>query len=176
MYSSKVNLHLQIASIFLACSMPVYAGVSCSDLEYGTAKYQENMEILAAAAHLEGNYFNRYHEELVSAVCKGDSSAAQKLINIGSVSSKDAQAIVQVLGVKPVAPVEGSVADRNYAYAREKMSQLGLSEALSDNVAMYFAYKPSSECGAISKKALNGDQSSIALLLSSPSFCVWNYK
>lgn len=154
----------------------VLAGLSCSEVQYGSPKYQENMEKLAISAHLQGNFYNRYQEDYVGAVCKGDAATAQQLIDVGSVSVEEGKAINQLLGIPQGPSSERSDAGRNYADARQKMSQLGLSEASSDNVAMYFAHKPTSECALVAKKALGGDQPSISTLRDNPSYCVWDYQ
>ena len=56
-----------------------------------------------------------------------------------------------------------------------QLSDLGLCSACADNVANYLMSKPNSRCTRLAKKALNGNENAIDVLVSNPDYCVWNY-
>ena len=45
------------------------ADVSCKDVKYGSDFYSDKMDELASGSSLPGDNYNRYHEDVVSALC-----------------------------------------------------------------------------------------------------------
>ena len=147
------------------------AMLNCSDVTYGSDDYFDNMEKLAIEARLPDNYFNRYHESVVSDLCKGDIEAVESSIDYGFVKRSEVEGIKEALGMD-----KRSSIGRRYQYSREKLSyEMGLSSAFSDNVAQYYTQKPNSKCGKLAKSALDGNPISIKTLQSYPEYCIWNY-
>lgn len=146
------------------------AGVKCSDVKYGNENYHEKMDELAKLARLPDNYYNRYHEDVVSNLCKGDAKGIKGLIESGHVNKSEVEAIKEVLGM------DGrSDTGKSYGYSRKKFSDMGLCSACSDNVAQYYTKAPNSKCGKLAKQALEGNPNAIEELQSFPSYCTWKY-
>jgi len=161
-----------ILLVFLSVLLPfsANAGVKCSDVKYGNENYHEKMEELAKLARLPDNYYSRYHEDVVSSLCKGNVKGIKGLIDRGYVKKSEVEAIKEVLGM------DGrSDAGKSYGYSREKFSDMGLCSACADNVAQHYTKTPNSKCGKLAKQALEGNPSAIEELQSFPSYCTWKY-
>src|SRR5208337_5135595 len=74
-----------------------FAQMSCADLKHGKPNYHEKMDELAKRAGLPDNYWSRYHESVVSALCSGDTKEVDNLIDNGYVKIKEVQGIARVL-------------------------------------------------------------------------------
>ena len=147
------------------------AVLSCSDVTYGSDNYFDNMEKLAIEARLPDNYFNRYHESVVSDLCKGNMDEIESSIDYGFVKRSEVEGIKEALGMD-----ERSSQGSSYQYSREKFShEMGLSSAFSDNVAQYYIQKPNSKCGKLAKSAIEGNPRSIKVLQDYPEYCTWDY-
>lgn len=145
--------------------------LDCSDLTYGSDNYFDNMEKLAIEARLPDNYFNRYHESVVSDLCKGNMNDIESSIDYGFVKRSEVEGIKEALGLD-----KRSSIGRRYQYSRERLSyEMGLSSAASDNVAQYFTQEPNSKCGKLAESALKGNPKSIKVLQSEPEYCIWDY-
>lgn len=164
-----VNFSAILGAILLANT--ANAILNCSDVTYGSDDYFDNMEKLAVEARLPDNYFNRYHESVISDLCKGDTTTAESWIDNGYVKRSEVEAIKEVLGLD-----ERSSQGSSYQYSREKFShEMGLSSAFSDNVAQYYTQKPNSKCGKLAKSAIEGNPRSIKVLQDYPEYCIWRY-
>jgi len=142
-----------ILSLTSACSAS--AQMSCSDVKYGNPRYHENMDELAKRAGLPDNYWSRYDEDVVSALCSGNIKSVNQLIEAGSVKAEEAQAIAKVLG-KTFKPRQQSEAGKSYAQAKSKFLEMGACSACADNIAQFYTKRPASTCGKLAKAALGG--------------------
>jgi hypothetical protein len=166
---------LQVLILFTALiSSSVFAGIRCSDVKYGNDNYSEKMEELAKIAKFPGNNFSRYHEDAVSALCKGDVETVNGLIDDGYVDAKDIKAISKILG-KAYKTKKRSEVGESYGYSKDKFVNMGLCSACADNVAQHYTKKPSSPCGKLAKQALEGNPDAIGALREFPDYCTWKY-
>ncbi|WP_230656892.1 hypothetical protein [Psychrobacter sp. I-STPA10] len=154
-------------------SISSYAVLTCDDVKYdGNESYGDNMEILAKEARLPDNYFNRYHEDVVSNMCKGDEASIEWMIDTGYVRRSEVEGIREALGLD-----ERTETGRSYEYSRNRFYwDMNLSSAFSSNVADYYVHKPESQCGQLAKQALEGNPRAIAELQKQPDYCTWNYE
>lgn len=146
------------------------AGVKCSDVKYGNENYHQKMEELAKLARLPDAYYNRYHEDVVSDLCKGNLKGVNSSIDNGFVKKSEVESIKEVLGID-----NRSDTGKSYGYAKQKFSEMGLCSACADNVAQHYTKKPNSKCGKLAKQALEGNPSAIGNLQSFPTYCKWKY-
>lgn len=144
------------------------AALECKDVKYSNDNYHENMEVLAIEAGLEGSYFTRYHEAVVSELCgySEDDGYVEHMIDIDYVTSSEVEGIKEVLGLD-----DRSYAGRNYENARHKLNTMGLSSAGASIAASFYAYEPDSKCGKLAKAALEGNQRAILVLKNEPAYC-----
>lgn len=146
------------------------AGVKCSDVKYGNENYHEKMEELAKLARLPDGYYNRYHEDVVSDLCKGNAKGIKSSIDNGFIKKSEVEAIKETLGIDN-RPDTG----KSYGYSRQKFQDMGLCSACADNVAQHYTKKSSSKCGKLAKQALEGNPNAIEELQSFPDYCTWKY-
>lgn len=146
------------------------AAVRCADVTYGNKNYSEKMEELARLARLRDDYYNRYHEEVVSDLCKGKITNVKKMIDNGDVESSEVESIKEVLGL-----TKRSDVGQSYGFSKKKFIEMGLCGACADNVAQYYTKKPTSQCGVLAKKALEGNPIAVEDLLTFRKFCEWKY-
>ncbi len=151
-----------------------FAEISCRDLKYGTPRYQDKMDELAKRARLPDNYWSRYHESVVSALCSGDTKTVDSLIDNGFVKANEAQGIAKVLG-KTYRAKQRSETGKSYGYSKEKFLEMGACNACADNIAQYYTKKPNSPCGKLAKQALEGNPDAIKKLVDFPEYCQWKY-
>lgn len=144
--------------------------VPCSSVKYGNDRYHENMEALAKEVGLPDNYYSRYHEDAVKAICEGQESQLAGLIDAGYVKATEVAALKRVL-VRD----DRSALGKSYESSREKFSSLGLCESCADNVAQYYTRQPASQCGRLAKQALEGDPAAVRELQTFPEYCTWKY-
>lgn len=156
--------------LLILMSFTANAGVKCSDVKYGTENYHEKMEELAKLARLPDDYYNRYHEDVVSYLCEGNIKEIESLIDNGFVKSSEVEAIKEALSKN-----KRSEIGQSYGDSREKFSEMGLCSACADNVAQYYTKKPKSQCGKLAKQALEGNSNAVSELQSFPSYCEWKY-
>jgi hypothetical protein len=151
--------------------------IKCIDVVHGNENYQSNMERLAKLAKLHNGYFNRYHEDVVSCLCKGTIDEINELIDYGYLEKSEVLAIKDVLEIKEVHGLleKRSELGKRYGDFRKKLLDMGLCSACQDNVAQYLIKQPDSTCGKLAKKALAGDSGAIDELVSGPAYCVWTY-
>ena len=147
-----------------------FAGMKCGDFEYGTDNCHDNMDELAKRARLPDEYYNKYHEEVVSDLCNDNEKSVQQAIDDGSVKRSQVEAIREVLGLE-----KRSATGKTYGTSREKFVNMGLCNACADNVAQYYAQKPNTKCGKLAKQALEGNIQAIELLRTFPRYCTWSY-
>ena len=159
-----------LALIILIIPFSALAGMKCGDFEYGTDNYHDNMDELARRASLPDEYYNKYHEEVVSDLCNGNAESVNQAIDDGYVKRSEVEAIREVLGLE-----KRSSTGKAYGTSREKFVNMGLCNACADNVAQYFVHKPNSKCGKLAKQALEGNTQTIELLRAFPYYCTWNY-
>lgn len=148
--------------------------ISCNNLQYGSDNYTENMENLATTAKLADNYYNKYHEDLVKSLCNKKTNDVDNLVNDGYVTNKEAITIAKILDVNYQGK-KRSEDGESYGYSKEKFLSMGLCSSCSDNIAQFYTKKPSSSCGKLAKKALEGNPSAIKELQEFPDFCIWKY-
>ena len=148
-----------LALIILIIPFSALAGMKCGDFEYGTDNYHDNMDELARRARLPDEYYNKYHEEVVSDLCNGNAESVNQAIDDGYVKRSEVEAIREVLGLE-----KRSSAGKTYGTSREKFVNMGLCNACADNVAQYYAQKPNTKCGKLAKQALEGNIQAIELL------------
>ncbi len=147
------------------------AMLDCSDVVYGNDNYFDNMQKLAEEARLPNNYFNRYHESVVSDLCKGDIESVQSWIDNGYVKRSEVEGIKEVLGLD-----ERSSAGLSFQYSRDRFyNDMNLALVHADNVAQFYTRKPDSQCGKLAKSALEGNPRAIKTLQSNPEYCTWDY-
>jgi hypothetical protein len=131
-----------------------------------------DMDALARKAHLPGDYFNRYHEDAVRALCDGDTARVIELIDKGFVPAAEIDRLRLALGIaQPLTVPPRSEAGRSYGFSRQKFSEMGLCAACADNVARWYVEQPNSRCGLLAKHALEGDPDAVKELLTFPSYC-----
>ncbi len=157
-----------IVSLILTGS--AFAQMSCKDVQYDNPNYGDKMDELAKQARLPDDYWNRYHESVVSSLCRGNVAEVDDLINQGSVKAKEVQSIAKVLG-KTYNPKQRSEAGKKFGYAKEKFRTMGACSACADNIANYFVNQPKSPCGKLAKKALEGNADAVKKLLEFPDYC-----
>ena len=151
-----------------------FAQMPCADLKHGKPNYNEKMDELAKRAQLPDDYWNRYHESVVSDLCSGNVTDVDKLVDGGFVKPREAQSIAKVLG-KQYKPKERSETGESYGYSKEKFLEMGACNACADNIAQYYTRKPNSACGKLAKKALEGNPDAIRQLVEFPDYCQWKY-
>jgi hypothetical protein len=146
----------------------------CAAVTYGNPNYSDNMDALAKKALLPDGYWNRYHEDLVRALCHGDAKGVTALIDDGSVSAEEAARLKMALTDTP--PVVRSDAGRSYGFSKQRFLDMGLCQACADNVAQWYVQRPTSRCGMLAKHSLEGDPDAIKEVKTFPSYCTWKYK
>ncbi len=72
---------------------------SCAEIKYGTPEYHARMADLVRAAGMQGleSNFHKYHEALVSDLCRGDARSAAGLVRDGFLGAKEAEAIRKLI-------------------------------------------------------------------------------
>lgn len=163
----------KLVTVFLfltVVSVPVFAGLTCADLKYGSEGYQERMEELAKQARLVDGYYTRYHEDVVRYICSGKQKEVSKLVDAGFVKVSEVEGIKEVIGKSGRSEV-----GQSYGYSKKKFSDMGLCSACADNVAQHYTKKPASQCGKLAKRALEGNPQAIEELQTFPSYCQWHY-
>jgi hypothetical protein len=174
-YCSRSSAVVLSAIIFSLVSINLaFAEMSCVDLKYGSPNYHERMDELAKRAGLHDNYWSRYHESVVSALCSGDTKEVDSLIDNGYVKTIEVQGIAKVLG-KTYKTKQRSEIGKSYGYSKEKFLEMGACGACADNIAQYYTKKPNSPCGKLAKQALEGNPDAIKKLVANPDYCVWKY-
>ena len=154
-----------------------HAALNCKDVKYDSDNYHENMAALAIDARLidgADGYFSRYHETVVSQLCghSDDDGYVEKMIDMGYVRRSEVEGIKETLKLD-----KRSLVGRNYEYAYIKfINEIGLSTASSSNAASFYADKPNSECGKITKRALTGDREALKKLEEEDSMCTSSYE
>jgi hypothetical protein len=68
---------------------------------------------------------------------------------------------------------KNSQADLKYNDLKNTLSGMNLCSACADNAAQYYLQKPTSECGVLVKRALEGDPASKSKLEEFPDYCQW---
>ncbi len=58
----------------------------------------------------------------------------------------------------------------------DRLHELGMCNACADNAAQWYIQRPQSQCGALARRALEGDPVAAAQLQADPSFCTWSYR
>jgi hypothetical protein len=155
-------------------STTAFAGVKCSDVTYGTGRYMDKMEELSKKAKLPGDYFNKYHEDVVKALCSGNTEDVTSSIDGGYVEAKEVEAISKILG-KPYKVKARSESGKSFGYSKKKFISMGLYPIDADNIAKFYTEKPSSPCGVLAKQALEGNPEAISKLKEQPDYCTWEY-
>ena len=166
----KVHSSIAALAVLLAPAV-VYAGVTCADVKYGSPTYHDKMDELARTARLPDNYWSRYHEQVVAAICDGKPGEVKRLVDVGSVKAVEAQAIRKNL----IVATQRSEAGKSYGYSRKKFSDMGLCSACADNIAQWYTKRPDSACGKLAKQALEGNPEAESTLATFPSYCEWKY-
>ena len=163
-----------IIILSLVSANSAYAQISCNDVKHSNPNYHEKMDELAKRAGLPDNYWSRYHESVVSDLCKGDTKDIDKLIDNGFVKPQEAQGIAKALG-KSYKPKQRSETGKSYGYSKAKFLEMGACSACADNIAQYYTRKPNSPCGKLAKQALEGSPAAIRKLVAFPDYCEWRY-
>ena len=128
------------------------------------------MEKLAKEARLLDNYYNRYHEAVISSICSGDQREVKKKIDMGFVKPPEVEAIKEVLGKD-----KRSEKGKSYGYSKERFLEIGLCMHVLTYVAQFYTRKTTSRCGKLAKQALEGNPNAIDDLRRNLSYCRWNY-
>jgi hypothetical protein len=71
-HSKYIAVVLVSALFTLVLINSAFAQMSCNDVKYGNPAYHEKMDELAKRAGLPDNYWSRYHESVISALCSSD--------------------------------------------------------------------------------------------------------
>lgn len=150
------------------------AQMPCTEFKYGTPKYHEKMDELAKRAGLPNNYWSRYHESIVRALCNDDIKEIDNLVDNGYVKPKEAQDIAKVLGNTYQAKPRSELG-KSYGYSKERFLEMGACGACADNIAQYYTKKPNSRCGKLAKHALEGNPEAIKKIAEFPDYCQWKY-
>ena len=163
---------LEVASIPKNPEPPnsAFIQISCSDVNYGNPKYHQKMDELAERAGLPGDYWNRYHESVVGALCSGDIRSVDELVDAGYVKPQEAQGIAKVFG-KSYKSKQRSEMGKRYGYSRVKFLDMGACDACAGNIAQFYAEKPNSPCGRLAKQAIEGNPDAITRLVAFPDYC-----
>ena len=96
-HSKCIAVILVSALMTLVLTNSSFAQMSCNDLKYGNPFYHEKMDELAERAGFPDNYWSRYHESVVSALCSGNTKEVDSLIDGWYFEAKEVQAIAKVL-------------------------------------------------------------------------------
>lgn len=169
-----ITLFLFMILPVLILAEPALAQIPCKDVKYGNPDYSDKMDELAQLAKLPDNYWNRYHEDVVSNLCSGNIKEIDGLLDSGFVKPQEVQNIAKVLG-KTYKQKQRSESGQKYEVARRKFTEMGACNACSDNIAQYYTKKPNSTCGKLAKQALDGDPAAIRKLVAFPDYCRWSY-
>lgn len=176
MFRQNIMIAL-IPVMIMAGLVPVdsaFAGLSCREVNRDNPNYHENMDVLAERAKLPDNYWNRYHEDVVRALCSGNAKDIDGLVDAGFMKPGEAQNIAKALG-KTYQPKNRSEAGKSYGYSRKKFVEMGACSACADNIAQHYTKKPNSPCGKLAKQALEGNPEAIKKLVAFPDYCRWKY-
>jgi hypothetical protein len=148
---------------------------NCPDLAYGTPAYQQKMDELAGQARLPGAAWNRYHEAVVAALCAEEPADVDELVDSGSIPADEAGRIAAALG-KPYRPKQTrSEFGKKISLAKTELIEMGVCAACADQIAQYYARRPSSRCAKRARRALAGDSRAIDELVDFPAYCRWAY-
>lgn len=118
--------------------------------------------------------FNKYHEGLLSQLCKGDTEGIQWYIDNDYVLKSEVESIIKILGLKFDIEIKNqSEEGKRIVEARNKFYGIGLCSACASNSAYYFVVEPNSKCRKIARKALEGDKQAIeeASNIGSGDYC-----
>jgi hypothetical protein len=130
------------------------------------------MEKLVWLAGAGDSYFNRYQESAVSDICAGRNKSVNEMIDKGFVSAAQVSEFRKIL--TPVAQGRSEIG-KSYGFSRQKFEDMGLCSACADNVAQHYTRNPSSACGKLAKRSLEGDYEAVQEIQKFPSYCVWMY-
>lgn len=156
-----------IAALLLAAATPAaLASLTCADVSYGSPRRSENMDKLAQQARLPDGYWHRYHEDVVSDLCKGNEQGLNGSVDMGYVKRSEIEGIREAMGLD-----KRSKAGRSYGNVRKVLSDWGACSACADNEASYYTDQPKSKCGQLVKSALEGDVRAREALVEWPDFC-----
>lgn len=165
----KINILIGLMYIL---SVFVYAKSSMSCNEYYKDEYS-GREKVAKVAKLKDNYMNRYHEDVVYAICKTKEDPYSSFRS-GYISKRDTDAILAVFGKNNLNPKLTS-SEISYRFVKEKLDNYGLCSYCSDNATQWYVKRQDSKCANLVQKALDGNQNAINILINFPDYCEWNY-
>jgi hypothetical protein len=157
----QITLFSILITALLSCY--AYAGINCDEVVYGKPNYMENMGKLATEAKLPDNYYSKYHQEVVSKLCKGEFIATDRLIDYGYIKAKEVEAIAAVLGKQYKAPPR-SEAGKIYEKTYLKLLEFGASKSCASNAADEYVRKKDSSVGKLVQAALAGDKDALKVL------------
>lgn len=166
---AKILIKLSAIVSLMTVASTGNAALSCKNVTYGNNEYFDDyMEKIAIEARLTDGYFHRYHESVVSDLCNNkDSKDIEWMIETGYVPRSEVQAIKEVLGLD-----KQYLQGVRYQKAKQRFSdELDLGHIGGQIIADYYIFKPDSKCGKLAKSALEGNNQSIKILQSFPSYC-----
>lgn len=172
MRTIRLSINVSIL-ISIACLInTANAALKCSDVDTDNPNYIINMERLANEARLTGNYFTRYHEDIVRDLCiTKDNDDIEYWIDKGYVNKSEVQGMREILGLD-----KQHLKGIKYQTIKAKLDyDLGLGSIGSTIVTDYYIDKPESKCAKLTESALQGDPKSIPLLKSFPDYCVSDF-
>lgn len=145
--------------------------IPCRDLR-GPARGAA-MRRLALAAKLPDDAYTRYHEAVAAAMCDGDSKTINELVDSGYLSYGEAKAMQDVIASElPVhLSTQRTSEGLRFEEAWKGLRELGLCSACASDVATFYAKTPTSRCGILATRALEGDEQALEELESEPEFC-----
>jgi hypothetical protein len=161
-------------ALALLLSAPSVDAADCKDLTYGSPRYAQRMDELAAQAKLPDGSWNRYHESFVAALCGAKTVEMYKLVDSGSVSADEAEQIATALD-KTYRPRRIAKISNKVASSKAKLIEMGVCAACADNIAQYYSRKPRSRCAKLAQRALSGDAAAASKLINFPAECRWAY-
>lgn len=157
---SRISV-IMVALILMSTSLTTSAKVTCSDVAYGQDNYSDKMDQLAKTAKLPNDYWDRYHEAAVSALCgSGSSREIDELVNAGYLKPREVEAIAKALGKTYQAP-KRSKQGKLYEQTYKKLMGVGLCSACASNIAEEYVKNPNGAFGKVINSAMSGNQSAI---------------
>lgn len=175
---SRRNTTVALILVMIVASLvpadSAFAGLSCRDVHRDNPNYHDNMDTLAERAKLPDSYWNRYHEDVVRALCSGNAKDIDGLVDAGFMKPGEAQTIAKSLG-KTYQPKKRSEAGKRYGDSRKNFVEMGACSACADNIAQHYTKKPNSPCGRLAMQALEGNPEAIKKLVAFPDYCQWTY-
>ena len=139
------------------------AHINCKDFDEDNDKYEESMQALPDIAKIPEIRWDRNHENAVTNICEGSSQATaevNEMVNNGSLSAADAEAIAHALGKHYHAPPRNAKG-LLYESINRKALDLGVGDANAANIATEYVKNPKGDLASQLDAASAGDKSAL---------------